>query len=202
MEEASLLRDAGIPVARFLTLHRAHRHSLSFEEVERQLGLPCFVKPANLGSSVGIHKVRTSEEFSAAVSDAFSFDHKILIEGDCAGGKWDACAVLGNDSPRASVPGDVLPLHDFYSYDAEYIDENGAALKIPADIPAEIAKEIQRRAVETFQVLCCQGMARVDFFLRGDNEILVNEINTIPGFTKISMYPKTIGKQAAFRLPI
>ncbi|MEY2519665.1 MAG: D-alanine-D-alanine ligase [Verrucomicrobiota bacterium] len=184
-----LLRDAGIPIARFITLQKYPASEVGFDEARDQLGLPLFIKPANLGSSVGIHKVRDREEFDRAVRDAFNYDNKVLIE-ECIVGREIECAVLGNDEPVASVVGEILPSHEFYSYEAKYLDENGAALEIPAKLPQEISERIRQFAIKTFSVLCCEGMARVDFFLRNGEEIIVNEINTIPGFTRISMYPK------------
>jgi D-alanine-D-alanine ligase len=184
-----LLRDAGVPIARFVTLRRAELKQLDFSEIERALGLPLFLKPANCGSSVGIHKVKDESQFAAAAKDAFRYDEKILLE-EYIRGREIECSVLGNDDPVASLPGEIVTRHEFYSYEAKYLDEKGAALEIPAKLPAEIVKEIQQLAVKTFKALCCEGMARVDFFLRGDKEVIVNEINTIPGFTKISMYPK------------
>ncbi len=187
-----LLRDARIPISKFLTFERAAKDKIRFAEVKRVLGTPIFVKPANLGSSVGISKVSNDKQFPAAVREAFRYDNKILIEENIHGREIE-CAVLGNERPVASLPGEILTRHDFYSYDAKYIDDKGAQLIIPADLPVAVVRRIQRLAVETFKVLCCSGMARVDFFLRGRNEIFVNEINTIPGFTKISMYPKMWG---------
>ncbi|MEN3370435.1 MAG: D-alanine-D-alanine ligase [Verrucomicrobiota bacterium] len=184
-----LLRDAGIPIAKFIVLNKYPATEINFDDARDQLGLPLFIKPANLGSSVGIHKVRDREEFDRAVQDAFNYDNKVLIE-ECVVGREIECAVLGNDQPVASVAGEVLPSHEFYSYKAKYLDENGAVLEIPANLPQEISKRIRQMAIKTFSVLCCEGMARVDFFLRNDHEIIVNEINTIPGFTRISMYPK------------
>ncbi|HEX4697627.1 MAG TPA: D-alanine--D-alanine ligase [Candidatus Udaeobacter sp.] len=184
-----LLRDAGIPIARFLIMNRYSSNEIGFDEARDQLGLPLFIKPANLGSSVGIHKVKDREEFERAVHDALSYDNKILIE-ECITGREIECSVLGNDNPIASVPGEILPRHEFYSYEAKYLDENGARLEIPAKLAAATSDRIRQMAVTTFSVLCCEGMARVDFFLRNDGEIVVNEINTIPGFTRISMYPK------------
>jgi D-alanine-D-alanine ligase len=153
------------------------------------LGLPLFVKPANLGSSVGISKVTRAREFPRAVARAFRYDSKILIEENISGRELE-CAVLGNENPIASVPGEIITGHSFYSYDAKYIDAKGARLVIPARLPRLVARRVQQLSVRAFQVLCCAGMARVDFFLRGRDEIFVNEINTIPGFTQISMYPK------------
>jgi D-alanine-D-alanine ligase len=184
-----LLRDAGIPVARFIAANRYSSKQIGFDEVRARLGVPLFVKPANLGSSVGISRVNDLEEFERAVREAFHYDHKILIE-ECIKGREIECSVLGNDNPIASVPGEILPRHEFYSYEAKYLDENGAALEIPAKLPSETSERIRQLAIKTFTVLCCEGMARVDFFLRNGEEIIVNEINTIPGFTRISMYPK------------
>ena len=170
----------------------ANRYSteeIRFDYARRQLGLPVFIKPANLGSSVGIHKVKDHQGFDGAIRDAFNYDNKILIE-ECINGREIECSVVGNDNPIASVPGEILPRHEFYSYQAKYLDENGAVLEIPAKLPSEISERIRQMAIKTFSVLCCEGMARVDFFLRNGSEIIVNELNTIPGFTKISMYPK------------
>jgi D-alanine-D-alanine ligase len=184
-----LLRDAGIPVARFIVANRYSREEIAFDYARGQLGLPLFIKPANLGSSVGIHKVKDRQGFEAALDDAFNYDNKILIE-ECIDSREIECSVLGNDNPIASVPGEILPRHEFYSYEAKYLDENGAVLEIPAKLPLEISERIRQLAIKTFSVLCCAGMARVDFFLRNGREIIVNELNTIPGFTRISMYPK------------
>ena len=184
-----LLRDAGIPIARFLVASRYSLKEIGFDDARAQLGSPLFIKPANLGSSVGIHKVKDREEFGNALRDAFNYDNKILIE-ECISGREIECSVLGNDNPIASVPGEILPRHEFYSYEAKYLDENGAVLEIPAKLPPAISERIRQLAIKTFSVLCCEGMARVDFFLRNESEIIVNEINTIPGFTRISQYPK------------
>jgi len=184
-----LLRDAGISVARFISVDRCSSDKIDFDYARGQLGLPLFIKPANLGSSVGIHKVRDREGFDPAIRDAFNYDNKILIE-EAIEGREIECSVLGNDNPVASIPGEILPRHEFYSYEAKYLDEKGAVLEIPAKLPPEISQRIRQIAIKAFTVLCCEGMARVDFFLKNDDEIIVNEINTIPGFTRISMYPK------------
>lgn len=182
-----LLRDSEIPIAEFLILK--NNENVSFETVQKKLGMPVFVKPANLGSSVGVSKVTNEKELEKAVVSAFKYDTKILIEEAIVGREIE-CSVLGNENPVASVPGEILPTHDFYSYEAKYIDENGAALKIPADLPKETIKKIQDMAIKVFQTLECEGLGRVDFFLKEDGELVVIEINTIPGFTKISMYPR------------
>lgn len=184
-----LLRDAGIPIAKFLTLYAHTIQKTSFEEIEAALGVPFFVKPANAGSSVGISKVNHKQEFLQKVAFALEFDHKILIEETIVGREIE-CAVLGNEEPVASLPGEIIPQHEFYSYEAKYLDDHGALLEIPAKLTQAQVEAIQALSVKAYQVLGCEGMARVDMFLRKNGEILVNEINTIPGFTKISMYPK------------
>lgn len=182
-----LLRDAGIPIANSLTFR--HGDILDFEAISHEIGLPLFIKPANMGSSVGVHKVSSQDTFDEAVLDAFAYDMKILIE-EFVDGRELECAVLGNLRPEASVVGEIKPSHDFYSYEAKYLDEHGAALEIPADIPDAVSDRIRDLAVRTFQTLECEGLGRVDCFLKSDGEIIVNEINTMPGFTKISMYPR------------
>lgn len=183
-----LLKEAGIPTPQFRAFNRSAA-APSYKEVFKALGSPVFVKPANLGSSVGVAKVESEQHFNDAVGDAFRYDHKILVEQSIAGREIE-CSVLGNEDPIASLPGEVKPRHAFYSYDAKYIDEHGAELIVPAQLPADVVKRVQDLAVATFKVLCCAGMARVDFFVTPDNEVYVNELNSIPGFTKISMYPK------------
>jgi D-alanine-D-alanine ligase len=184
-----LLYQADIPTANFLTYHISERKEISYKKIKAQLGIPCFIKPANLGSSVGIEKVRNQDELNRAVGIAFQYDTKILIE-EYIDAREIECAVLGNENPVASVPGEIIPQHEFYSYQAKYVDEEGAILEVPAKIDENIKRIIQQMAIKAFKVLCCQGMARVDFFLSKDNKIYLNEINTIPGFTRISMYPK------------
>jgi D-alanine-D-alanine ligase len=181
-----LLREAGLPIARFRTLREA---GSSYSELAAELGSTLFVKPANMGSSVGVSRVTSSSEFNEAVREAFRFDQKILVEEFIAGREIE-CAVLGNRDVRASIPGELRPTHDFYSYQAKYIDSQGAIVEIPASLSAKLTKEVQDLAVEVFKVLECRGLARVDFFLTPDDQWVVNEINTFPGFTSISMYPK------------
>lgn len=182
-----LLRDAGLPIANFLVFTKPQ--DVVFEVVVNELGLPFFIKPANLGSSVGVFKVHNQAEFETALKGAFEYDNKIIIE-EFIKGREVECSVLGNENPIASMPGEVIPAHEFYSYEAKYLDENGALLKIPAQLPKETTKKVRELAVKTFQVLCCEGMARADFFVKDNGDVVINEINTIPGFTKISMYPK------------
>ncbi|MBN1696601.1 MAG: D-alanine--D-alanine ligase [Spirochaetales bacterium] len=184
-----LLRDAGIPIARFLCFRKGEDERIGFNGISAELGLPLFVKPANLGSSVGVSKVESEREFDRAVSEAFGYDKKIIIE-EMIEGREIECSVLGNENPVASLPGEITSRDGFYSYRAKYIDEDGAVLGIPAELPGGVVREVQEYAVRTYRALCCEGMARVDMFLAGGNRVVVNELNTIPGFTRISMYPK------------
>ena len=180
------MRDAQIPVTQNITLREG-------DELENPFGYPVFVKPARLGSSVGISKVRSEEELAPAVELAFRHDEKVLVEEFAAGIEVE-CGVLGsNRSPIASLPGEIVShgfdAPDWYDYSAKY-DEGGMDLIVPPRIPQEQVERVQRLAVESFVVAECEGMARVDFFVREDGEVLVNELNTIPGFTSTSVYAK------------
>ncbi|HWN87215.1 MAG TPA: D-alanine--D-alanine ligase family protein [Vicinamibacterales bacterium] len=161
--------------------------------VARDLRYPVFVKPANLGSSVGISKAISDESLAGAMRLAFEFDRKVVVEAGVPDAREIECAVLGNDDPEASVPGEIIVTHadGFYSYAAKYLDPNGASWQIPADIAPETAAVVRRLSVQAFKALELAGMARVDFFLgRQSGAVFLNEVNTIPGFTTISMYPK------------
>jgi len=184
-----LLRDAGLAVAPFACITRAGAAAADYAALVATLGLPLFVKPANQGSSVGVSKVRSESEFHAALALALSFDHKVLVESAVSGREIE-CAVLGNEVPEASVCGEVVVHDDFYSYDTKYISETGADIVVPADIDADTQARIQDIAVRAYQALDCAGLARVDVFLTTGGEVVINEINTLPGFTRISMYPK------------
>jgi len=181
-----LLRDADIPIGKFLTFYAGEK--INFNKVKKELGLPLFIKPANMGSSVGINKVKNEKEFQNGVKEAFKYDTKIVVEENIVGREIE-CAVLGNEHPMASIPGEIIPAQEFYSYDAKYTDTRSISV-IPAQIDKKIAKKVQELALRVFQTLNCEGMGRVDVFLKKNGEVLVNEINTIPGFTDISMYPK------------
>lgn len=183
-----LLNHAGIPTARFRVITRQNLQRIALSELQQELGPTVFIKPANTGSSVGITKVENSDQFEQAVREAFRFDEKVLVE-EAIHGRELECGVIGNEEPEASVVGEVVVRSEFYSYNAKYVDENGANLEIPAQLPPEISERARQVAVEAFKVLNCVGMARVDFFLANDGRLLVNEINTIPGFTNISMFP-------------
>ena len=188
-----LLKEAGIPVVPSLTINKQQwkdNQKLIIKSAPDILGLPLFVKPVCTGSSVGVKKVKKKELLAEAMDFAFQFDTRVMIEKaiDC---REIECAVLGNDNPAASVLGEIIPHHEFYSYEAKYLDPNGAKLLIPAQIKASLADTIRKTAVAGYMALGCSSMARVDFFLdKKTNKFYLNEINTLPGFTSISMYPK------------
>jgi len=184
-----LLRDAGLEVAPWISVTQAQRARLDAQAVIDQFGLPLFIKPANQGSSVGVSKVDHIDDLAAALDLAFTFDRKVLIEQGIKGREIE-CAVLGNDEPEASPCGEVVVHDAFYSYDTKYISADGAQVVVPAAISEEHSEVIRAVAIRAFQALECFGMARVDVFLTESGEIVVNEVNTLPGFTNISMYPK------------
>lgn len=188
-----LLRAAGVPTARAVVIRPGD--GPAFAEIERALGLPVFVKPARQGSSVGVSKVAGAADYDAALAEGFRHDGKLLAE-EFVEGREVECSVLeaADGSLTVSRPGEIVPAasHGFYSYDAKYVDADGAALKVPAELPEETEAAIRATAAEAFRAVGCDGMARVDFFLKPDGRFLVNEVNTIPGFTDISMYPKAM----------
>ena len=179
----------GIPQVPWIGLRDTEQHEAAARIAEAGLRYPLFVKPANLGSSVGVSRVAGAGGVAEAVSEAADYDEWIIVE-EGAQGREIEVAVLGNADPRASVPGEIVPGGDFYDYDDKYVDGT-AELLIPADLPADVVTDLQRLAIEAFVALRCDGMARVDFFYEADGRgLLLNEVNTIPGFTPISMYPK------------
>ncbi len=187
-----LLQAAAIPVLPYFTATRRQwaANAASLRAAADKLGYPLFVKPANLGSSVGITKVNVRGGLAAAIETALQYDTKILVEHGIDAREIEV-AVLGNEDAQASLPGEVCPAAEFYSYAAKYINEHGAALKIPAPLSAAQTERVRTLAVRVFHLLECSGMARVDFFLeRKTKAWYANEVNTIPGFTSISMYPK------------
>ena len=189
-----LARDAGLKIGPFITLKHGMWNDQEIASKVKELGYPVFVKPCNLGSSVGIHKVESEEQLRAAIKDAFRYDVKVLIEKGIRAREIEL-SVLENahygKPPLVSVAGEVIPHHSFYSYAAKYLDENGASLVIPADLSSDQMKRAQELASRAFLALDCEGMARVDLFLDKDtDEFYFNELNTLPGFTSISMYPK------------
>jgi D-alanine-D-alanine ligase len=196
-----LFKASGLPIVKHVTVLRSQWQSkpaVVRKEVEKTLKYPVFVKPANLGSSVGISKVHDRSEFAAAMDEAAQYDRKIVIEQGVGGGKAGKareieCSVLGNDAPIASIPGEIIPATEFYDYNAKYVDE-GSKLLIPAKISKRKQKEVQEMAIAAFKAVDCSGLGRVDFLMDPKTEKLyLNEINTMPGFTSISMYPKLWG---------
>jgi D-alanine-D-alanine ligase len=187
-----LFQEAGLPIVRYLAFTRAVWESNQekiLRRVLKEIGLPAFVKPANLGSSVGITKVKRKDQLKEAIDLAAEYDRKILVEEAITGREIEV-SVVGNDQPIASLPGEIIPGAEFYDYDDKYISDT-AQLIIPAQLPKRHVTQIQQYAIRAFQAIDGAGMARVDFFIeRETNRIIVNEINTIPGFTSISMYPK------------
>jgi D-alanine-D-alanine ligase len=190
----TLFRDRGLPVAPYLVIlrHEWARDAAGLAtRVERELSFPVFVKPANLGSSVGISKAKTTAQFIDAMALALQYDRKVVVEAAVPHAREIECGVLGNDDPQASVPGEIIPLREFYDYEAKYLDANGSRLEIPAALNDIAATEIRRLSIEAFRACELSGLARVDFLVnRETGETFLNEVNTLPGFTTISMYPK------------
>lgn len=192
-----LVAGAGVPVVPSFTIKKgewASKKDAFLARAEKELGIPCFVKPSNSGSSVGVHKVKSREQFASAVEDALRFDVKVLVEKAISAREIEL-SVLENpvygEPPLVSVAGEVNPMHDFYSYEAKYLDENGAQLLIPAKLSKEELAAAQKIARKAFEALECEGLARVDLFMdKATGEFYFNEVNTMPGFTSISMYPK------------
>lgn len=189
-----LFKEAGLPTVKHLVFYREEDLpdiNKVIASVEKGLAYPVFIKPANLGSSVGINKAENSTELESALRDAWQYDTKIMVE-QAVNAREIECSLLGNDHLKASELGEIIPTkHKFYSYEAKYLDPNGAELIVGADLGPALKKEIQEIAMKAFKALGCEGMARADFFVeKGTNKVYINEINTIPGFTKISMYPK------------
>lgn len=184
-----LLLEAGVPCAPYECVHSHQINALNVDQVVKKLGLPLFIKPANQGSSVGVCKVTEAEKLVPALKYASQFDRKIIIEKFIKGREIE-CSVMGNEHPEAAVPGEIIPGAEFYSYDAKYSSSSQSETQIPAKLDQRTAEQIRSLAVRCFEVLGCEGMARVDFFVEESNKIWLNEVNTIPGFTSISMYPK------------
>lgn len=183
-----LLNQAGIANAKSVLITPYHQISYSF--LIEKLGSPFFIKPANSGSSVGVYKIKSAADYNSKLPLSLSFDSKVLAE-EFIEGREIECSVMGlNDSPQSSLPGEIIAQHEFYSYDAKYLDAEGAKIQIPAQLTPEQIENVRALAIKTYQVLGCDGLTRVDFFLKKNGDFFVNEINTIPGFTNISMYPK------------
>lgn len=182
-----LLRAHELPVVKYQLLHMGD--SIDEEGILDEFQFPFFIKPSQMGSSVGISKVHSKEELLPAIKEAFQYDERILIEEGIEGREIE-CSVLGNETIEASLPGEIIPSHEFYSYKAKYLDEQGVAFELPAKLDPQKTEEVRDLAIQAFKVLRCEGMARADFFLKNDGTLLINELNTIPGFTPISLYPK------------
>ncbi|MEZ4825934.1 MAG: D-alanine--D-alanine ligase [Bacteroidia bacterium] len=185
-----LLREADLLVAEFFCFHYFEKNAIDYAAVVNKLGLPLFIKPANMGSSVGVKKVENQEEFEAAVQNAFRYDHKIIVEEGIFGRELE-CAVLGNGEIANTGVGEVGMAAGFYDYDSKYISADAAQVLIPApNIDHATLAKLMLVAKNAYRTLCCEGMSRVDMFLTDDGQVYVNEINTLPGFTNISMYPQ------------
>ncbi len=181
--------SANIPQAAWVTVQKGDDVQTKIFEIEEKLGYPCFVKPASTGSSVGVGKASTRQELLSALEYAMGFGRKVLVEENIDGREVE-CAVLGNKDPEAAEVGEIVPTVEFYDFDAKYND-NSTQLHIPADLDDELRSQIRKYAVKAFKAVDGSGLSRVDFFVRNsDNKIILNEINTLPGFTNISMYPK------------
>jgi len=186
-----ILQQDGIPVADFLAYSRFEQEQISFDNIKNSLGLPFMLKPANLGSSVGVAKISSEDNFEQLVKDTFQYDNILLFE-EYINGKEMECAVFGNDNPVASVPGEINLSSDyeFYSFDAKYVDKDAASLVIPAKVSEEVSDLIRVNSLRSYELLHCADLARVDLFVNDNGSVFVNEVNTMPGFTNISMYPR------------
>lgn len=190
-----VLSAAGLPQARYMIFTAQEIKKVLKKEtaelaarVEKEAGFPCFIKPANMGSSIGISRVKNASELAAGLKLALKYDNKLVIEEEIKGREIE-CSVLGNTEPEASLPGEIIPAADYYDFESKYEDQ-ATELDYPASLPEEKTKKVRSLAVDAFQLLNCKGLARVDFFLREkDRKFILNEVNTIPGFTQYSMYP-------------
>lgn len=185
-----ILENSGIPVVPYLICHAADKDQLSFESIKEKLGLPFIVKAGDLGSSVGINKVSSFEQFAPAIADSCRFSSILLIESFIKCREME-CGILGNENPEATLPGEIVlkKNYDFYTYEAKYEDEDAIDIKIPANAASDVHQKIMKHCVDAFLALRCNDFARVDVFLTDENEIYINEINTLPGFTNVSMFP-------------
>jgi D-alanine-D-alanine ligase len=190
-----LLKESGIPVTRFMTFSHVEKDKIAYEKIVKELGSPFMLKSASLGSSVGISKVKSEDDFQKAVRDSFSYDQEVLAE-EFISGREIECAILGNNPPEASYPGEIVinPKYEFYTFEAKYVDGEAVRIDVPADLPKESAEKIRQISLNAYRALHCEDFARVDLFLTADGRIYVNEINSIPGFTNSSMYPGKKGE--------
>ncbi len=188
----ALFQEANIPVTPYGVLRAwevTERDDTALRFIEANIGYPSFVKPANGGSSVGVSRTQSREDMSEALRIAFDYDDKAIVEAEVAGREIEV-SVLGNEYPEASVPGEVIPDRTFYDYESKYAPDSASTLVIPANLRGDVAERVREMAVRMYQVMGCEGYSRVDFFVTPDDRVIANEVNTIPGFTSISMYPK------------
>ncbi len=185
-----LLLEAGVPVGKYVQKYYHEKGAISFDSITEKIGLPFIIKPSCSGSSVGVNKVNDESNFKEALDNTFKYDNSILFEEFIEGRELE-CAIIGNEKPIASNPGEVVISGDyeFYTYTAKYMDEAAAKIIVPADVPSDIAQKVKKLSIQAYHALNCEDFARVDLFLKENGEVLVNEINTIPGFTDVSMFP-------------
>lgn len=185
-----LMKDAGLPTTDFVSFHYTEKDKIDFKTIKKILGIPFMVKSASLGSSVGVSKVKNEEGFHKAIEDSFRYDDSILIE-EFVSGREIECAILGNNPPEASYPGEIVinSQYEFYTFDAKYVDPEAVRIEVPAKLDIKIAEKVREVCVNAYKTLCCEDFARVDLFLTEQGKIYINEINTIPGFTNSSMFP-------------
>ncbi len=189
-----ILENAGVPVANYLTYTKTEVNDIDYDYVVSKLGSPFIIKPANLGSSVGVFKISEEKGFDEKLNTLFSYDNIALIE-EYIDGRELECAIIGNANPMASPPGEIILKgnHEFYSFEAKYVDGNAVDLVIPAKVDSITEEKIKSLSIQSYKVASCKDLARIDLFVQSNGQVIVNEINTIPGFTNISMYPKLIG---------
>jgi len=185
-----ILKEGGIPVAPYTEFSKSQKDDISFDKITKEVGLPFMIKSAALGSSVGISMVKTENDLIYALNDSFQYGDKIIVEKFIKGRELE-CAIIGNQDPKASMPGEIVMIkdYDFYTYEAKYLDEAAIRIILPAEVDRAITEEIRRISIEAYKALRCEDYARVDLFLTEEGEIVINEINTIPGFTNASMFP-------------
>ena len=185
-----VLKEGGIPVAAYIEFHKSELDNIAFKNIVDELGLPFMIKSAALGSSVGISMVKDEGGFRDSLNDSFRYGDKIIVERFIKGRELE-CAIIGNEHPKASMPGEIVMVkdYDFYTYEAKYLDEEAIKIMLPAELDASTTEKIRQISINAFQALCCEDYARIDLFLTDEGEIIINEINTIPGFTNASMFP-------------
>ncbi len=185
-----ILRECGIPVAEYLEFDRSEKAHIVFEDITNKVGLPFMIKSSALGSSVGVSLVKSADDFKDALDESFRYDEKVIIEQFIVGRELE-CAVIGNEKPIASFPGEIVMVkdYDFYTYEAKYLDEDAIRIDLPAKIDKEVTEKIRKFSIQAYRALRCEDFARVDLFLTEEGNVIVNEINTIPGFTSASMFP-------------